>query len=170
MIVFTEMRRNVANTEGTLWLFVSLNDQVVLDCASWQLTCDSIAQVSRGEAVGYIIGNHIPVVYISVLFLDGSSWQLLHNLTGKWVGEFLDEMSTAHSNASSRVSYCFVDQNMGRQEGFPGPWNIQSFLMPLLPVFCYDVTTTEANYPWGASSLCCFSVLLSLFSHYRQMP
>lgn len=62
--LFIEMRRSVANAEGSLWLFVSLNDRVVLDCVSWQLTCDSIAKVSRGEAVGYIIVNHIPVMYL----------------------------------------------------------------------------------------------------------
>lgn len=72
MIVFIEMRQSVANAEGTLW-FVSLNNQVVLDCASWQLTCDSITQVTRGEVVVYITENYIPVMYIFVLFLDRCS-------------------------------------------------------------------------------------------------
>lgn len=59
-----------------------LNDWVILDCASWQLMCDSIAQVAQGKVVMYITENHTPVMYIFVLFLDCCFWQLLHDLTG----------------------------------------------------------------------------------------
>lgn len=138
--LFIEMRRSVANAEGSLWLFVSLNDRVVLDCVSWQLTCDSIAKVSRGEAVGYIIVNHIPVMYLCPV----SGLQLLaapaqpYRKVSVWV-PWWDEHSPLKCVLTCVLLLC--GPKHGKTRRLPWPMEYTVFLDAPLPVFCYDVTT-----------------------------